>query len=479
MTNKYFFFILAFIEGFVLMSVELTAGRMLSVYFGTSLIVWAFVLGITLLFLALGYFLGSYLSHNNDRTFRHLELILVVLFSALMITTAYQYINQFFILHTGFYFALACSAVILIGLPALCCGAITPLIIQVFALKFINMKSISGKILGLSTIGGVLAVFLCAFYFMSAFGLRNTILLNAALLFFPTAFLLFKKKNYVLILLLLVVLVYRILDKSISTAIYENDGINGKIAVLDFKNENGDIIRNLQVNQIIQTQWNRSKDQDETPYIKLISVGLDSISYLINKTQRSALIIGFGGGALGKTLYKKAYRVEGIELDERIINVGNTYFDVNKDIKVYTADGRVFLNACKEKYDVIVLDVFKGENLAFNLFTREAMSQIKRCLHQDGALVINTNGYFSGESGRANNAIISTLGASQFDYKIKRTNTNPAYANAVIFAKVNLNVSIGKTDYAQVLSDDKGDLDLLNASAAFEWRKNYLKVLYP
>jgi spermidine synthase len=409
---------------------------------------------------------------------RHLELVLILLFSALIITTAYQYISQFFIFHTSFYLALGCSAVILIGLSALCCGAITPLIIQVFTLKFINIKSISGKILGLSTIGGVLAVFLCAFYFMSQFGLRNTILLNAALLFLPTTFLLFKKKNYILCFLLLAVLIYRWIDTSKSTAIYESDGINGKIAVLDFKNEKGDIIRNLQVNQIIQTQWNRSKDRDETPYIKLISEGLDSMLYLMNKAQRSALIIGFGGGALGKTLYKKAYHVEGVELDERIINVGNTYFDVNKDIKIYKADGRVFLNRCKEKYDVIVLDVFKGENLAFNLFTREAMSQIKKCLNQNGTLVINTNGYLYGESGRANNAIISTLRASQFDYKIKLTNTNPAYANAVFFAKVNSNTSIDKTDYAQVLTDDKGDLDLLNTSAAFEWRKNYLKVLY-
>jgi spermidine synthase len=478
MRNKYFFFILAFIEGFVLMSVELTAGRMLSVYFGTSLMVWAFVLGITLLFLALGYFLGSFLSQNNDRTLKHLELILVLLFSALIIATAYQYISLFFIFHTSFYLALGCSSVILIGLSALCCGAITPLIIQVFALKFINIKSVSGKVLGLSTIGGVLAVFFCAFYLMSQFGLRNTVLLNAALLFLPTAFLLFKKKNYIVCLLLLAVLIYRCLDTSKSNVIYESDGINGKITVLDYKNENGDTIRNLQVNQIIQTQWNRDKNQDETPYIKLISEGLDSTSYFVTKAQRSALIIGFGGGALGKTLYKKAYHVAGVELDERIIKVGNTYFDVNNEIEVYKADGRVFLNRCKEKYDVIVLDVFKGENLAFNLFTLEAMSQIKKCLHQNGILVINTNGYFYGAHGKANSAIISTLRASQFDYKIKMTNTNPAYANAVIFAKVNLNARIDKTELAQVLSDDKGDLDLLNASAAFEWRKNYLKALY-
>jgi predicted membrane-bound spermidine synthase len=478
MTNKYFFFILAFIEGFVLMSVELTAGRMLSVYFGTSLMVWAFVLGITLLFLALGYFFGSYLSHNNDRTLRHLELVLILLFSALIITTAYQYISQFFIFHTSFYLALGCSAVILIGLSALCCGAITPLIIQVFTLKFINIKSISGKILGLSTIGGVLAVFLCAFYFMSQFGLRNTILLNAALLFLPTTFLLFKKKNYILCFLLLAVLIYRWIDTSKSTAIYESDGINGKIAVLDFKNEKGDIIRNLQVNQIIQTQWNRTKNNFETPYIKIIANELDSISFPMNKALNTALIIGYGGGALAKVFENRPFQVDGVELDQRIIDVAKTYFGLNPNTKLYRADGRTYISRCEEKYDVIVLDVFKGENLPFNLFTAEAFTQIKRCLKENGILIINSNGYLYGESAKANTAILSTLRQQQFDYKIKTTDANPDYANAIIFAKVNPNTNFEKTDYTQVLLDDKGDLDLLNASAAFEWRKNYLKVLY-
>jgi predicted membrane-bound spermidine synthase len=478
MGNKFFFFLIAFIEGFILMSVELTAGRMLNIYFGTSLLVWAFVLGITLLFLSLGYFTGAYLSEKRETLLQRLEIVLAFLFVSLIIASHYQWLIQHCIMFTSFYFALGASTFVLIGLPALCCGTITPLIIQQFQNQFANSKSISGKILGLSTIGGVLAVFFTAFYLLSQVGLKQTILLDATYLLIPILVLSLKRKKYITLIVFIVVLAYQFYKGTRPSLLYSAEGINGKIEVYDYKNESGDTIRNLQVNQIVQTQWNRTKNSFETPYIKIIADEIDSISFLKHEALHTALIIGYGGGALAKVLENKPFQVDGVELDQRIIDVSKNYFGVRPNAKLYSADGRTFIRQCKEKYDVIVLDVFKGENLPFNLFTVEALAQIKKCLQPNGYLIINSNGYLDGANGRANKAILSTLEQQQFDYTIKTTDANPDYANTLIFAKINVYASTYKPYAQQVLTDDKGDLDLLNANAAFEWRKNYLRALY-
>jgi hypothetical protein len=55
-------FTLAFIEGASVMACELFSAKMIAPFFGGSLYVWAAVLGITLLALMSGYYLGGSIS---------------------------------------------------------------------------------------------------------------------------------------------------------------------------------------------------------------------------------------------------------------------------------------------------------------------------------------------------------------------------------------------------------------------------------
>jgi predicted membrane-bound spermidine synthase len=54
--------LLSFVEGAAVMIAELCGARLLAPVFGSSLYVWASVMGITLFALAAGYFVGAYLS---------------------------------------------------------------------------------------------------------------------------------------------------------------------------------------------------------------------------------------------------------------------------------------------------------------------------------------------------------------------------------------------------------------------------------
>jgi predicted membrane-bound spermidine synthase len=454
-------YLLAFIEGFILMFSELAGGRVLSIYFGTSIVVWAFVLGFTLLFLAFGYYLGSYFSEKENK-WKQLATMFIGLSFLQLMASFYQVFIPITIIQLPFFLALGTSAFLFVALQALFCGAITPIIIKLLNISTPSISSISGKVLAVSTFGGVFSVFMTAFVLLPNIGLQKSFILCSA------GFLI--KRQLIIVSLLLCVLCSYLFKKNEHHLIYAKEGILGKIEVYDYKDDDGNTIRNLALNQIIQTQWNQSKNTFVSPYIAKILEQINQTDF------GKILIIGNGGGALAKALEGTSFQIKAIELDERMIEASRLFF--SSSAQLIEADGRVFMANNKDQFDYIVIDVFKGENLPFQLFTKESLAYIEKALLPDGTLFINSNGYTDTENGKANLAILKTLENCGFKANIVKTHSESDYANTLMISKpMGLKSSIPQNDHS-ILTDDQSDLDLLNARAAFLWRKNYLKALY-
>ncbi len=475
-------YVTSFFEGAAVMATELCGSKLISPYFGSSLYVWASVIAITLGSLAAGYFYGGKLSLKENRT-KILATILAVAAAYMgfmpIITNAFASIAVGVPLVT----AVVLASVLLLVLPMFLMGAASPIIISIQTENSNESGRVSGLVYSISTVGGIISTFLCGFYFIPAFGISTTLIVFAALLAISLLLLSQKKNNFNVVIVLVALSVLGFTNKTpLKNCIYEVDGMLGKINVLDdtieIIGEGMTSTRKLLVNNIVQTEMDMHSGNSLSGYVNLLDFNLDTVE------SGNALILGLGGGVTSNLLVKKGYKVTGVELDERIIEVAKKYFNLNQSVNAVCDDGRHFINQSTEMYNLILIDIFKAEEQPSHVLTIESLEKIKKMMSENGTLIINWHGYLEGDRGIGTSILLNTLKKSGFNYKIAATSDKEDERNLVFFASLNeplvkqfeVKPLVKSTDL--VNSDGRPVLEKYNALANQSWRKNYILYYY-
>lgn len=108
---------------------------------------------------------------------------------------------------------------------------------------------------------------------------------------------------------------------------------------------------------------------------------------------RRLLIIGLGGAALPRFFHSHfpEMTIDVVELDPQVLEVARRHFGLVEDerLRVSIADGRDFIEAIEQPYDLIVLDCFDAETIPAHLTTREFLQAARNGLTSTGAVVAN------------------------------------------------------------------------------------------
>ncbi|HEY7349973.1 MAG TPA: fused MFS/spermidine synthase [Ktedonobacterales bacterium] len=178
---------LVFLGGMSSLGVEMTAARLVAPFFGDSQFVWANLIGLTLIYLTLGYYLGGKLA---DRAPYSLALYRLTAFAAATIGlipllakdvlgwTAQTFAQSASDISVGPLIAM----LLLFSLPVILLGCVSPFAIRLRIKTVGSAGSTAGRLYALSTVGSILGTFLPVFWLMPSYGVQATIFLFAVLL---------------------------------------------------------------------------------------------------------------------------------------------------------------------------------------------------------------------------------------------------------------------------------------------------------
>lgn len=121
----------------------------------------------------------------------------------------------------------------------------------------------------------------------------------------------------------------------------------------------------------------------------LLTIGQSEISKM-----NSVLVLGVAGGSVVKTLitdFEFTKSITGVELDPEIIEIANSYFDLDKisNFKCVIEDAEKFVSTSTDKFDLIIIDIFKDTEMPEFLFEESFINNIKQRLNIKGYIIFN------------------------------------------------------------------------------------------
>ena len=391
------------------LAVELSASRLLGSVFGNSNLVWANVIGLMLLYLTAGYFLGGRLADRYPREEVLLRLILWAAFLCGLIPLAARpLISRAAQAVFGAEAALALGSfvviLILFSLPVTLLGTVSPFVIRLAVDDVAGSGRVAGQVYAISTLGSLLGTFLPVLVTIPRIGTTRTFLLFSGVLF-AAAFVGLWRVNrraalpYALLPLILLLPTGAALGSPLrspgpgASLLYEGESAYNYIQV----QEDADGFRYLYLNegQGVHSLWHASEVFYGGTWDYFLAAPYFNKPPFRAGDFRSMLVIGLAAGTIARqhTMIYGDIAMDGIELDPEIVALGAAYFDMDEKsmprLRTHIGDGRFLLNRIDKRYTVVAIDAYRPPYIPWHLTTVEFFAEVKDRLRADGVVAIN------------------------------------------------------------------------------------------
>jgi len=388
--------LLVFTVGTGSLGAEIAAVRLLSPYFGASTIVWANTIGVVLVALSIGYWLGGRWADRNP-TMRGLCMLALVAAGLLAIVpfaadplldVAVSALDS---ISAGAFLGSLVGVLGLVAVPVLLLGAVSPYAVRLAVHTVEEAGEVAGRLYALSTAGSLAGTLLSALLFIPLIGTRRTFLVFALAIAVVAVAGLRPVRKFALApaaIIVLIALPVGTLKAQTDSGrvIYETDTEYQYARVV----ERSDGSRALELNE------GQAQHSIYNPGTVLTGDVWDGHLVLpfttLDRPPRKVAILGNAAGTTARA-YEEFFpdtEVDGVEIDSELSEIGKRYFDMNNPrLRLHHEDARPWLRKTDERYDVISVDAYRQPYIPFYLSTKEFFELVRDRLAPGGVLIVN------------------------------------------------------------------------------------------
>jgi predicted membrane-bound spermidine synthase len=385
------------------LSVELSASRLLGNVYGSSNLVWASIIGLILIYLTAGYWLGGKLADKYPKIELFYKIIMWGSLTVGLVPMVSRPIlrvtaNAFDQLQLPILVGAFVTVLILFIVPVTLIGMVSPFALKLSLDDAKDVGKTAGRLSAISTLGAFIGTFLPVLILVPLIGTYRTFLFFSSLLMIIATigiFLYLDVKSWLRYSWMPVVLIFlwifgaRGVDKATENLIYEDESSYNYIQVIEH-NE----YRYLRLNegQGHHSVYHPSHLNYQGPWSQvLVAPFFNSPPHLIDSVERIALVgLAAGTSARQANAVYGEISIDGFEIDPKIVEVGKKYFDMNQpNLEVFVQDGRWGLTHTDSFYDIISVDAYRAPYIPWHMTTLEFFQIVNDRLTDDGVLVIN------------------------------------------------------------------------------------------
>jgi spermidine synthase len=399
--NRYLY-LTVFVAGMTTLAAELSASRLIGTVFGTSNLVWASIIGLILIYLTAGYFLGGRWADRWPTASAMYRFIAWGAFTLGVVPYVSAPILRFAAsafegLQVAVLLGSFAAVLILFSLPITLLGSVSPFAIRLSVDTPETSGAVAGRIYGISTLGSFVGTFLPVLVTIPTVGTRNTFLIFSMLLLLVALAGMARygkpgqMVRYLWMPVALALLSYLFGAQHLKSSpgqVFETESAYNYIQVQE---RDGYTILRLNEGEGIHSIYSPATLNYGGPWSQFLVAPYFYDNATPNEV-RSMAIVGLAAGTTARlaTAIYGPINIDGFELDPKIVQVGQKYFDERlPNLNIHIGDGRWNLEQSSKRYDIIAVDAYRPPYIPPHMTTQEFFEICRSHLSARGAVGIN------------------------------------------------------------------------------------------
>jgi spermidine synthase len=392
-------FIVAWLEWFVTLSVQMLVLRLAVPVVWSSLIVTSVFIGVILLALSFGYLEWAKKAARMDtQTVKNEALRILTIALVWYVLWTFPFLAQMleWMLQTwwSYYWALFVVAWVLIFPPVYIAAQLLPLLAELT--PYTKRWEAAWKLLFVSTIWSFIWSIGTSMVLIQYLWVQNTWMIAVVILLLSCTILAWSSKKYLYIwvswtLTLLLLWWWTMLDKKAEHQVYQKDTVYQNISLAEYTHKNGKKIKVFHTNEA-WSSW-IFDDHKSSPFLYIETF----VDITRQKQPATILVIWWAWLVYPYLIQNDSYvqNIVTVDIDGEVFAIAQDYFlreSLAKNVELIAGSARFQVRefARQGKYfDMVVLDAYNGRVVPDELVTLEFFQDVNKILKPNGDIVAN------------------------------------------------------------------------------------------